>query len=63
MDDSNGTSVKSRSGIPRSEKGKSGKLMKRIAQFFKVSPDNFAEAMREEFSERSDEEIREIYER
>ena len=37
--------------------------MKRVAQFFKVSPDNFAEAMREEFSERSDEEIREIYEK
>lgn len=37
--------------------------MKRVAQFYKVSPDNFAEAMREGFSEYSAKDIREIYEK
>ena len=36
--------------------------MKRIAQFFKVSPHNFASAVREDFPRYSDAEIREIYE-
>lgn len=36
--------------------------MKRVAQFFKVSRENFAGAMREDFPEYSDAEIREIYE-
>ncbi|MCI8286235.1 MAG: deoxyuridine 5'-triphosphate nucleotidohydrolase [Lachnospiraceae bacterium] len=36
--------------------------MKRIAQFFKVSPDKFASAVQEDFPQYSDAEIREIYE-
>lgn len=37
--------------------------MKRVAQFFKVSPDNFAGAVREDFPQYSEEEIQEIYEK
>ena len=36
--------------------------MKRIAQFFKVSQDNFTQAVREEFPQYSEDEIREMYE-
>lgn len=36
--------------------------MKRVAQFFKVSPDNFAGAVREDFPQYSDADIREMYE-
>lgn len=35
--------------------------MKRVAQFFKVSFENFAEAVKEDFPEYSDAEIRKIY--
>lgn len=35
--------------------------MQRIAQFFKVSPDNFIQAMKEEFSEYTQEDSRDIY--
>ncbi len=37
--------------------------MKRVAQFFKVSPDNFVSAMREEFPQYSETDVREIYEK
>lgn len=40
-----------------------GRYMKRVAQFFKVSPDNFVGAVREDFPRYSDAEIREIYEK
>lgn len=36
--------------------------MKRIAQFFKVSPENFRNAMKEEFPQYAEDEIREMYE-
>lgn len=36
--------------------------MKRVAQFFKVSPDNFAGAVREDFPQYSGADIREMYE-
>lgn len=36
--------------------------MKRVAQFFKVSFDNFAQAVKEDFPEYSDADIREMYE-
>lgn len=36
--------------------------MKKVAQFFKVSPDNFAGAVREDFPQYSDADIREMYE-
>lgn len=35
--------------------------MQRIAQFFKVSPDNFIQAMKEEFPEYTQEDSRDIY--
>ncbi len=35
--------------------------MRRIAQFFKVSPDNFMQAMREDFPEYSEEDIKDMY--
>ena len=37
--------------------------MKRVAQFFKVSPDNFVGAMREDFPQYSETDVREIYEK
>jgi len=37
--------------------------MKRVAQFFKVSFENFAEAVKEDFSDFSDREIRDIYDK
>lgn len=36
--------------------------MKKIAQFFKVSPENFMNAMREEFPQYTEEDIRDMYE-
>lgn len=36
--------------------------MKKIAQFFKVSPENFMNAMREEFPQYTEEDIRNMYE-
>lgn len=36
--------------------------MKKIAQFFKVSPDNFLNAMREEFPQYTETDIRDMYE-
>lgn len=36
--------------------------MKRIAQFFKVSPQNFLHAVKEEFPRYSEDEIRDVYE-
>ncbi len=36
--------------------------MKRIAQFFKVSPDNFQKAIQEEFPEYTEADIRDMYE-
>lgn len=36
--------------------------MQRIAQFFKVSPENFMNAMREEFPQYTEEDIRDMYE-
>lgn len=36
--------------------------MKKIAQFFKVSPENFMNSMREEFPQYTDEDIRDMYE-
>lgn len=36
--------------------------MKRIAQFFKVSQENFLNSMREEFSQYTEEDIRDMYE-
>ncbi len=36
--------------------------MKRVAQFFKVSPENFMAAMKEDFSEYTEEDIRDMYE-
>ena len=36
--------------------------MKKIAQFFKVSPENFMNAMREEFLQYTEEDIRDMYE-
>ena len=36
--------------------------MKRIAQFFKVSPDNFLKAMKEDFPQYTEEDIRDMYE-
>lgn len=36
--------------------------MKRIAQFFKVSEENFLNAMKEEFSQYTEEDIRDMYE-
>lgn len=35
--------------------------MKRVAQFFKVSKDNFVKAMREEFPEYTEEDIKDMY--
>lgn len=35
--------------------------MKKIAQFFKVSPENFLNAMREEFPQYTEEDIRDMY--
>lgn len=36
--------------------------MRRIAQFFKVSSDNFVRSMREEFPQYTEEDIRDMYE-
>ncbi len=36
--------------------------MKRVAQFFKVSEENFVEAMREEFPQYTEDDIRDMYE-
>lgn len=36
--------------------------MKRVAQFFKVSPENFLAAMKEDFTEYTEEDIRDMYE-
>ena len=36
--------------------------MRRIAQFFKVSPENFANAMKEEFPQYTEEDVRDMYE-
>ena len=36
--------------------------MKRVAQFFKVSEENFVDAMREEFPQYTEDDIRDMYE-
>lgn len=36
--------------------------MKRVAQFFKVSPDNFIQAMKEDFPEYTESDIKDMYE-
>ena len=41
---------------------KKGNQMKRIAQFYKVSIDRFIEAMKEEFPQYTEEDIRDMYE-
>ena len=49
-------------GCRERERPGKGKTMKRVAQFFKVSYENFADAVQGDFPEYSDAEIRDIYE-